>query len=236
MKVSRIVLSAAAIAAAFGCAANAGASELLYGFGASDSPNQLDGFASNSGLSLTLATATNPLGEPAMEVTTSAGGFKGALTSSVPGVLLNPAVDAISADVTVPADFTYAGGYADLGVTIFCANVPEGEYGVQYQVVGADEQNIDLTPGTTTTVTIPLTGPDPDTGTVESYGTLLTAGGLDGTGFIPTGFEFFFDENGANDVQIANVQADGVSVPEPASVFGCMFLGGLMLKRRVRKD
>jgi hypothetical protein len=234
MKISRMALCAAAAAVALSGAMKASASELLYGFGASDSPNQLDGFASNSGGSLKIATATNPGGEPAIEVTTTAGGFKGALTSSVPSVLFNPAVDAISADVTVPASFTYAGGYADLGVTIFCANVPEGEFGVQYQVNGPDEQNIDLAPGTTQTVTIPLTGADPDTGTDESYGTLLTTGGLDGTGFVPTGFEFFFDENGANDVQIANVQADGVSVPEPASISGCLLLGGLLLKRRSR--
>jgi hypothetical protein len=220
-------------AAIAGTAVISHASELIYGFSPSDSPNQLDGFASNSGGSLKVATATESNSENGMSITTTAGGFKGALTGSVPSVLDNPAVDAVSVDVNIPSNFDYAGGYADLGITIFCESPSEGEFGVQYQVDPSDEQNIDLAAGTQTTVTIPLTGLDPDTGNDESYGALLTTGATNGEGFIPTGFEFFLDENGANDVLVANVQAD--FVPEPASLGALACTGGLMLVRRRRK-
>jgi len=211
--------------------ASAKASVPVYQFGASDSPNDLDGFASNSGGSLVVTHTTNPISEPAMMLAASSSGFKGALTSSVPAIMNNSSVTSISVDVTVPATFTYTGTFADLGITIFVESPSESEFGLQYQVLPADEQNIDLTPGTTTTVTIPLTGDDPDTGNPETYGQLLTTGGTNGEGFVPTGFEFFLDENAANQVELANVQAN--LVPEPASI-GLLAsgLGLLFLRRR----
>jgi hypothetical protein len=180
---------------------------LLYSFEGSDSPNSVDGFAPNGGgitVSPSTIGATNGTGS--MEVVATSAGFVGALTTAPAQLqtLDNPAITSVSVDVTVPATPVFAGTYSDLGITIFVENPPLGEFGEQFQTDFVPDENIDLTPGTST-ITIPMQGADPDYGTDESYSQLLA------NGFIPTGFEFFIDGNAPITVYLDNVELNGIS-------------------------
>jgi hypothetical protein len=224
MTVSKRFFSTLA-AAALCAAAPARASVILYSFENADSPNALDGFAKNgSGISVASSSIGPTAGTGSISVATTGPGFKSILTASIPAVLDNPLVTGISVDVTIPPSPAYTGTFADLGVIMFVDNLPLGEFGEQFQVASSEEQNINLAPGTHT-VTIPLMGSDPDTGALETYAQLLSHG------FIPAGFDLFFDENAANSVFLDNVQAVGVSAPEPASL-ALLILGGLLLLKR----
>jgi hypothetical protein len=182
---------------------------LLYSFEGSDSPNSLDGFAPNGGgitVSPSTIGATNGTGSMEMVTTRAAGGFVGALTTAPAQLqtLDNPAITSVSVDVTVPATPAFTGGFSDLGITIFAENISEGEFGQQFQTDFVPDENIDLPPGTST-ITIPLQGSDPDSGNDESYSQLLA------NGFIPTGFEFFIDNNAPDTVYLDNVELNGIS-------------------------
>ena len=206
------------------------ASTLLYGFESGDSPDAVDGFAKNGGPATFTVTPSNigvTQGSNSALFTVTPAGFAGAITSSLPPALSDPTTNAISLDLTVPSDFTYSGGYALIGVTIFIYN-PTTADAEQFQVAGSDEQAIPFsTPGVTTPLNIPLTGADPLTGATVPYAAILAEG------YVPTGFEFFFDKNAAITVAIDNVQA--VGVPEPASL-GLAALGaGSLLTRRRRQ-
>jgi hypothetical protein len=234
MKLSKLK-SAAMVAAVIGGAVSARASVLLYSFESGDSPNALDGFAHNGGgitVESSTTGATNGSGSMEVDTTGSAGGFVGILsTSPAPlATLDNAAVTSVSFDVTVPASPVFAGGFSDMGITLFVANPALGEYGEQYQTDFTPDENIDLAPGTST-ITIPLQGADPDnTSDDVSYAQLLA------DGFVPTGFEFFIDNNAPETVFVDNVEANGIgAVPEPASIGMCMVLGGLLVRRRNRK-
>ena len=188
---------------------------LLYSFEGSDSPNSLDGFAHNGGgitVSPSTIGATNGTGSMELVTTPAGGGFFGALTIAPAQLqtLDNPAITSVSVDVTVPATPAFTGGYSDLGITIFVENIPEGEFGYQFQTDFVPDENIDLTPGTST-ITIPLQAPDPDSFTDESYSQLLA------NGFIPTGFEFFIDNNAPDTVYLDNVELNGISPNVQAS-------------------
>lgn len=230
MKFSRSLCAAAAAVLITG-AASARASELLYSFETGDGLGALDGFKNLGGNTLSLGTFGATDGSSALEVDNTNSSFAGFATSSIPAVLLNPAVTAISIDVTITAGETSTAGYYLLGVALFdnVATVDPGEF----QVAGSDEQHLDTfhIPGTGTpfTITIPLTGSDPNSGNPVTYAQLLA------NGFIPDGFEIFEDHNGPLQFAIDNVQAVGVSVPEPASIGGLATLG-LLLKRRTRKN
>jgi len=226
--------SAAMVAAVISGAVSARASVLLYSFESGDSPNAVDGFAHNGGgitVESSTTGATNGIGSMEVDTTGSAGGFVGALsTSPAPlATLDNPAVTSISFDVTVPATPVFAGGFSDMGITLFVANPALSEFGEQYQTDFVPDENIDLAPGTST-ITIPLQGTDPDTSADVSYAQLLA------DGFVPTGFEFFVDNNAPETVFVDNVEANGIgAVPEPASIGICTMLGGLLIRRRNRK-
>ena len=234
---SYCVLSGAALSLS---AASANASVLLYSFETSDTPNSVDGFARNgAGSTVTQSNIGVTAGANSGLFTVTTAGFAGDLTTVLPTAITqnSPAATAVSLDLTVPTGFTYAGGYADIGVTIF-GTFPDstsstGTDAVQFQVVGASEQAIPFTtPGTTKTLTVPLVGYDPNpngTGSGITYGAALSEG------FVPTSFEFFFDKNAAITVAIDNVQAVGVgAVPEPASL-GLVAVGGLTLLGRRRQ-
>jgi hypothetical protein len=222
-----ILCGAALAALAFGTG-SANAAGLLYSFETGDSPNSVDGFAQNGGA---IAVSQSAIGVTAgsnsmRNSVGSANGFSGVLTGSVPGSLTPDTTD-ITLDLTINPGEEYAGPYADIGVTIF--GEVGGTYGYQYQVNPTSERNIDLPDGTYH-LDIPLVGQSPvDFSANDSLAT------VEGQGFVPTGFEFFYDRP-ANDgvlvTYIDNVQA--VTVPEPTSLIGCALAGGLALKRRRR--
>ncbi|HUB25312.1 MAG TPA: PEP-CTERM sorting domain-containing protein [Tepidisphaeraceae bacterium] len=191
---------------------------LLYSFEGSDSPNSLDGFANNGpGITVSASTigATNGTGSMELVTTFAAGGFVGALSTAPTQLqtLDNPAFTSVSVDVTVPTTPAFTGTYSDLGITIFVENPPLGEFGEQYQTDFVPDENIDL-PAGTSTITIPLQGPDPDYGNDESYAQLLA------NGFIPTGFEFFIDNNAPDTVYLDNVVLNGVSTVQTSQWTG----------------
>jgi hypothetical protein len=228
---SSILCTAAAAALMFGVASSK-ASELLYSFETGDSPNALDGFKNLGGNTLSQGTTGATVGTGALEVNNTNSSFAGISTTSIPSALLNPAVTAISLDVTIPAGETSTAGYYLLGVALFDNNAP-ADVG-EFQVDGSDEQHLDFyhIPGTGTpfTITIPLTGADPNSGVDGSYAQLLA------NGFVPDGFEIFEDHNGPLQFSIDNIQAVGVSVPEPTSLSLAAVAGGMLLKRRSRKS
>ena len=209
---------------------------LLYSFETGDTPNAVDGFTRNGGASsntITQSTIGVTNGVNSGLFTVTAPGFAGAITTKVDPVFSSTtaAPTAVKLDLTVPADFTYAGGYALIGVTVFgvIQDPVDGPVGVQFQVNGASEQFIPFDmPGITKTLTIPLVGADPLTGTIEPYQALVNQG------FTPTSLQFFFDKNAAITVAIDNVVAVTPPVPEPAAL-GAVALGTTALLRRRRR-
>lgn len=225
-----LLTSAAAAALSLGAASvGHAASTLIYGFEAADTGGPVDGFARNGGpVTFTVTPVTGEgvtQGATAALLNVTPAGFAGAITSTLPSALSTPITD-ITLDLTVPTGFTYTGGYGLIGVTIFVSNATTGDFGEQFQVQGASERDFTaITPGTTKSLDIPLVGVDPSTGATGTYATLLSEG------YLPSGFQFFFDKNAPAQVIIDNVQ--GVSAPEPASL-GLLGGAGLLLARRRR--
>jgi hypothetical protein len=223
---------AAGVAAMFIGVVSANAATLLYSFETGDSPNSVDGFANNGGTAVSQDTIGHTDGSNSMKNVTASGAFfAGALTGSTPAALDDPATKSISFDYTVAPGDTYAGAFADIGITIFGA-IPDGMggliFGQQFQVDASEEQNAALAPGTYSLV-VPLIGTDP-----ISFEASQPLSEVLADGFIPTGFEFFYSKSTDAPLTdyIDNVQAQ---VPEPASL-GVGAVGGLlMLARRRRK-
>jgi hypothetical protein len=142
--------------------------------------------------------------------------FSGALTQTVnQAALLDPNTSAVSFNLTLVPGQDYTGtGFANVGVTLFGSNPPQGIFGVPIQTNGASERNIDLAPGTYT-LTIPL---------VSASGPMRNAFGT-GAGQLPvvSGFQFYVSKSGDSPVTlyIDNVRA----VPEPAA--GAVLVGAL---------
>jgi hypothetical protein len=222
---------AASVAALFIGVASSDAGTLLYSFENGDSPDSLDGFAANGGgITVLQSNIGATVGTGAMNNTSAASAtFTGALTTLVPAALNDPSVTAISFDLTIAPGDQFTGAFADIGITIFGRTgiSPNFNYGVQYQVDPAQEQNVALGPGTYN-LTVALIGTDPYSGALhQTYGQILN------DTFVPTGFEFFYGKSADAplSVYIDNVQ----TVPEPASI-GLGAVGGLlMLACRRRK-
>ncbi|HEY1685622.1 MAG TPA: PEP-CTERM sorting domain-containing protein [Tepidisphaeraceae bacterium] len=204
------ILSLAALAV-FSLGAASASAQLLYSFETGDTPNAKDGFVPNgAGMTFSQGTTGATVGTGALKVVTNGGGYIGGYTTSdLPTPLTNPALTAISMDITIsPSDPAYTGTFADLGVVLFVSNPGEGEYGDQFAPATATWANIDLAAGTTT-ITDPIFAPDPDTGTPESFATLLSEG------WSVSGVQLTDSENGVQTFYVDNVQA---VVPEPASI------------------
>lgn len=224
---------AAGAAALFIGVGSADAGTLLYSFENGDSPNSLDGFAANGGgITVTPSTIGATVGTGSMENSNAANAtFTGALTTLVPAALNSPSVSAISFDLTIAPGQQFTGAFADIGITIFGRTgiSPNFNYGEQFQVDPAQEQNVALGPGTYN-LTVALIGTDPySLAAHQTYAQVLS------DTFVPTGFEFFYGKSGDAplNVYIDNVQT--VVVPEPASI-GVGAVGALlMLALRRRK-
>jgi hypothetical protein len=201
----------------------------MYSFETGDTGGAKDGFAPNGpGFTLTQDTIGTTQGSNSLKLVTNGGGFIGALTqTNLPAVLSNPQLSAFTFDFTIPqANPAYTGTFADMGVTLFVSNAGEGEFGMQYGPPTSSYANIDLPNGTSTTLTVPLTGNDPDSGLPESFATLLSKG------WAVSGFEITDSENGVQTFYLDNIQ--GV-VPEPASLSALGVIGAMTLVRRRRR-
>ena len=197
-------------ALAAGWAPSASAQTLLYSFETlyndQGVPDPLgtrpDGFHFNGG-GTTVSQATNGVTDGAFSMRFEqnlASTFTGAITEvGAPfPVIDDPATTAVSVDFTVRPGDEYAGGFANLGITVFGDNKTLGEG--QAQTVVASEQPVKLAPGTyrmvlpliarfnpyTFDLDVPyhtIIGPDPNTQmTATSFQFYVNKGGAAGNG------------------------------------------------------
>lgn len=224
-------LMLAVASAAISLGVSAAHAQLLYSFEPGDSPNGKDGFSPN-GLIPSETTTGATVGSDALSLSTVAGGYTGSYTQTdLPALLSDPSLAGFTFDLTIsPDDPSFASGggtYSILGMGFFIENAGESEYGDQYISPEGDWVNIDLAPGTYTSLYVPLNGNNPDTGLPTDYPTLLS------DGWSVTGFNIADQNNGAPEkFYIDNIQA---VVPEPASLGALASTGCLMLIRRRRK-
>jgi hypothetical protein len=217
------ILTVAAMAALSLGAASASA-QLLYSFETGDSPNGKDGFIPNGAVP-SQDTVGATVGSNSLKVVTS-GGYTGTYTQAdLPALLSDPNLSAVSMDITIPTTPVYAGNYDDLGVVLFISNGGEAEYGDQYASPTSAWANIDLTPGSTTTITVPIEGNNPDTASPVSFAT------LESDGWAVTGFQLTMDGDQAQTFYVDNIQA---IVPEPASISLLGAVGAMAFGRRRR--
>ncbi|MBC8106926.1 MAG: PEP-CTERM sorting domain-containing protein, partial [Anaerolineae bacterium] len=159
---------------------------------------------------------------------------------TIPAVLdpNNNNITGIIFDLTVNAGETFAGGFANIGITLFGHGDPDGipangdeQFGLQYQVVGASERNIALAPGTYS-IEVPLVGANPMTFATQNFADAFGDG--PNQLFQISAFQFFISKSGGfpATVYIDNVRT--VEVPEPTSMAVVGIAGGLMLSRRRR--
>ena len=157
----------AVASAAISLGVSAAHAQLLYSFEPGDSPNGKDGFVPN-GLVPTEPPPAPPSVPMHLGLSTTAGGYTASYTQVPPAALSNPSLAGFTFDLTISANdpsFASGGGtYSILGMGFYIENAGESEYGDQYISPESDWVNIDLAPGTYTSLYVPLTGNDPDTG------------------------------------------------------------------------
>ena len=194
--------------------------ELAYSFEGASPP---DGFGANGGgTTVTQDTIGTTDGQNSMKVDIVAGAtFVGALTGNVaPAIGDPPGVAAILYDLTIDTGQEFAGGFADMGVTIFGASQPDYPGGQQFglQAQFADFQSLGaLAAGTYRDLRIDLdSATNPLTMTAGSFNDIFGTFGSGQDDLIPTGFQFFFSKS--NDEPLT-VYIDNVRtiVPEPAA-------------------
>lgn len=221
------LLFAASVAALVAATGAARANILLYNFEASDPSGPTDGFTKNGAITVSATSTGATVGTGALNLVDH-GTYTGAYTTDPTSLaeLDNPSIDAITVDVYNQT--TYAGNFADMGVTIFISNTTTGDYGENFTPSTALFANVDYPQGTETTVTIPLLGPDPVTGATVPFSAVLAEG------YVPTEFQLTLSSDASATtpltIDVDNVEAV-TPVPEPASL-GALAVGGLLLARR----
>ena len=202
-------------AAVFAFALSAPAQTQLYNF-----ENDAQGFGPNGFPAPTVQQSTTGATEGTHALQFALGQnqtFSGALTQTVnQPALLDPATNALALDLTIVPGENYTGtGFANLGVSYFGANPPQGIFGVPIQTNSASERNVALAPGTYH-LTVPL---------ISTAGTPIRDAFGTGAGQFPvvSGLQFYISKSSDSPltVYIDNVRA----VPEPA---GCAALLGLL--------
>lgn len=194
-----------------------------FGAVAYDFETGLDGFANNGGVFPVIADTVNGVtsGATSMRVEVPGGAtFVGALTSTVPAPIGDPpGVASLVFDLTITDEF--AGGFADLGVTVFGATQPDFPGG---QLFGLSAQFADLVslggraPGTyevsvdLASATNPLTF-----GAGESFNDIFGGFGTGANDLIPTGVQFFVSKSG-DAPAVFNIDNVRTVVPEPTSL------------------
>lgn len=223
-------IASAALAAttvlAFGGTAQA---QLAYGF-----ESGTDGFGSNGGVfPVTQDTIGATEGSSSLKVEVPAGAtFVGALTGAVAPVIGDPpGVESLVFDLTIEEQF--AGGFADLGVTIFGASQPDfpgGQlFGLQAQF--ADITSLGVAPGTyEITLDLASATNQIDFTPGQSFNEIFGGFGTGPNDQIPTGVQFFVSKS--NDAPVT-FYIDNVRtvVPEP----GTLALVGVALTAAMRR-
>jgi hypothetical protein len=224
MKYSILSLAATAVLALGAASASA---QLLYSFETGDSPNGKDGFVPN-GATVFQDTIGATQGSNSLKVVTS-GGYTGTYTQSdLPAPLANPALTGFTMDITIPASPAYAGNYDDLGVILYVSDATTSDYGEQYGPATSLWANIDLAPGSTTTISVPLVG-NPALNNATFTGNDLSFSQLLASGYYVSGFQLTMDGDQPQTFYVDNIQ--GI-VPEPASITLIGAVGAMALGRR----
>jgi hypothetical protein len=165
---------------------------------------------------------------------TAGPGFVGARTEIVPPTLNNPpGVSRVLFDMFIPA--TYAGTFADIGVTVFGHDIDNGVFGVQSQFTDTVSiAALSAVPGQYRNLRIDL---DSEFFSGDSFNEIFgdDPSDLD----VASAFQFYISKNGGAQGSPVLVYIDNVRfiVPEPAT-FGLLGVGavvlGAMRRRRSR--
>jgi hypothetical protein len=185
-----------------------------------------DGFF-GLGATVTQDTIGATQGTHSLKYSVGGGGFVGARTETViPAALGNPpGVDYVLFDLNLPE--AYTGTFADLGVTVFGHDLPDGFFGLQAQFgqdgsPGSTLSLAALSPGQHNDLRINLTGSNnPVTFAFpESFNQIFGPG--PGQLTVASAFQFFISKNAQNPITVYIDNVRLVGVPEPAS---CTLLG-----------
>lgn len=228
------LLNLAALLAATVAAGVAHAQAPVYSFEVADIFGRPDGFF-GLGATVTQDTIGATHLTKSMKYAVGNGGFVGARTESVIPATLNnpPGVTQVLFDMTIVD--AYAGGFADIGITIFGhALNPGGPGSFGNQVQFSDTEAIaGKAPGTYANLSISLNNSAGPYRAGESFNQIF--GAIDANDLtVASAFQFFISKNA--DVPVT-VYIDNVRlVPEPATM-GVAALAGLALvgfRRRSR--
>jgi hypothetical protein len=166
-------------------------------------------------------------GTHSLKYDVAGGGFVGTRTETVVPAALNnpPGVDYVLFDLFIPE--TYTDTFADLGVTTFGHDLPDGFFGLQAQFgqdgsPGSLYHMAGLAPGEYLDQRINLTGSNnPVTGAFpQSFNQIYGPG--PGQLTVSSAFQFFISKNAATPITVYIDNVRLVGVPEPAS---CTLLG-----------
>jgi hypothetical protein len=204
---------------------------LLYSFEAGDVGGPTDGFISNGIAPIpsnAAGTVTNGL--RSLELVAPAG-FNGALTqTNLPADLANPALSAITMDVTNLVQ--YGGTFSNIGFDFFVSNPGLGDFGEQWGPPTSAWPTAYFA-GQQLGLTIPVEGTGAAGLNSLSFSQLLAAG------YSVTGFQILVSNGGGTNPSqteyVDNIQGVVPAVPEPASLSVLGMAGGLALSRRRRK-
>ncbi len=214
-----------AAAAAILCSGSPALAVLLYDMEGTPPPS---GFGPNGVVTVTQDTIGATQGLNSMRVDTDGSTFVGAITDIVPAALGNPpGVKSILLDLTINAGEEFAGGFADMGVTIFGCKGTTCGLSAQF----ADYESIGALPaGTYKDIQFDLTTSIGPNFPGKSFNQILADGDLDAV----THFQLYFNQS-FNAPMITYIDNIRTVVPEPASalLFGIgTFALGLVRRRR----
>lgn len=190
-----------------GGAAGAASSTLLYDMEGAPPPS---GFGPNGVVTVTQDTIGATQGSNSMRVDTDGSTFVGAITDVVPAALGNPpGVKSILLDLTINAGEEFAGGFADMGVTVFGCKGATCGLSAQF----ADYESIGALPaGTYKDLQFDLTTSIGPNFPGKSFNQILADGDLDAV----THFQLYFNQT-FNEPMISYIDNIRAVVPEPST-------------------
>lgn len=206
------------------CSGGPVAAALLYDMEGAPPPS---GFGPNGVVTVTQDTIGATQGTNSMRVDTDGSTFVGAITPVVPPYLLG--AKSILLDLTINAGEEFAGGFADMGVTIFGCQGATCGLSAQF----ADFESIGaLTAGTYTDLQFDLTTSIGPNFPGKSFQQILADGDLDTV----THFQLYFNQS-FNEPMISYIDnIRTIPVPEPATALllglGAIAIGLVARRRR----